>query len=581
MRALLAPALESGPPLHQDTDADQARVNDDMGIARRVASMPKILEAAYNAAQDDDDDTSSVLSTSTMSKSAAAPAAASKKPSSGGPRRSSSMTSLAALPENPKRMSTTPTRAPKDGSAGLDDDADDDMTEAHTEEGDVTDREGARHATELVASRSAARAEVVRALRQRVTLGLKPERLASLDGPPTAFGEPVGGSASLPGDDDEDEFEAAIAATAPKKDIIPGASAHPQLLLPTSSGTDDLDSYAKAKRLPGFGEPWVVQRERVRRASPIGDEPSWNLVSLIVKSNDDLRQEVCALQIIAACNDAFEAAGLASDADGLWLRHYSIVPTGASTGIIETMADAVSLDALKKNSGVSLPQQFQAAHGGKGPVALARARKAFISSMAAYSLVCYVLGLKDRHNGNILLDSFGHVIHIDFGFMLGQAPGGSFSLERVPFKLTNEFVETMGGWNSDGFTDFVVLLACGFAALQAHSNKIISLVEIMAKDSFLPCFRSGASAVDKMRSRFKLNLTTNQQVANHVAELVKQSFNAYGTRQYDSFQVGVVFCVLVFYLLRVAVFHQRHLLVAPTSSGAMLSILIVQTAAAC
>ena len=308
-------------------------------------------------------------------------------------------------------------------------------------------------------------------------------------------------------------------------------------ILTTTPTTDDVGKGPRTKRKRGFGEPWNVQRERVRKASPIGDEPSWNLTSLIVKSNDDLRQEVCALQIIAACNDAFEAAGLAGDDGGLWLRHYSIVPTGASTGVIETMADAVSLDALKKNlGGASLASHFREAHGGEHSPNLAKARSAFISSMAAYSLVCHLLGLKDRHNGNILLDKHGHVIHIDFGFMLGQAPGGSFSLERVPFKLTTDHVEVMGGWSSDSFADFVVLLACGFAALQAQADNICAVVEIMAKDSPFPCFRSGPSAVDKMRTRLKLHLNTPDLVANHVAELVKQSFNAYGTRQYDSFQ---------------------------------------------
>ena len=157
-------------------------------------------------------------------------------------------------------------------------------------------------------------------------------------------------------------------------------------------------------------------------------------------------------------------------------------------------------------------------------------------SMAAYSLVSHLLGLKDRHNGNILLDNKGHVIHIDFGFLLGTAPGGSFSLERVPFKLTAEHVEAMGGWQSDGFADFVVLLCCGFSALQKHSSKILALVEVMARDSPFPCFKTGTAAVEKMRSRLKLHLTTNEQVAAHVADLVRQSYNAYGTRQYDSFQ---------------------------------------------
>lgn len=82
----------------------------------------------------------------------------------------------------------------------------------------------------------------------------------------------------------------------------------------------------------------------------------------------------------------------------------------------------------------------------------------FISSLAGYSLVCYFLQIKDRHNANILIDNHGHLIHIDFGFLLSNAPGKGLKFEKVPFKLTSDFVEAMGGVNSKYFEKFRKLL---------------------------------------------------------------------------------------------------------------------------
>lgn len=45
------------------------------------------------------------------------------------------------------------------------------------------------------------------------------------------------------------------------------------------------------------------------------------------------------------------------------------------------------------------------------------------------------MAVKDRHNANLLIDDQGHLINIDFGFMLGTSPGG-VNFESAPFKLT-------------------------------------------------------------------------------------------------------------------------------------------------
>lgn len=90
-----------------------------------------------------------------------------------------------------------------------------------------------------------------------------------------------------------------------------------------------------------------------------------------------------------------------------------------------------------------------------------------------YSVVTYLLQIKDRHNGNILLDREGHLIHIDFGFMLSNSPG-NIGFEAAPFKLPPEYIEVLGGIDSEPFRMFKQLFREGFEAARKHCDRIIS-----------------------------------------------------------------------------------------------------------
>lgn len=219
-----------------------------------------------------------------------------------------------------------------------------------------------------------------------------------------------------------------------------------------------------------FGESFEEKKERLRQSSrhmELCRSEGWDCVAFIVKSNDDLRQEVLCLQLIRQFQDIFQSADLP-----LRLLPYGIIATSASTGMIEYVKDATSLDGLKKRRGyTTLSNHFLKTYGDVESPTYKAAMTNFVRSMAAYSLACYFLQIKDRHNGNIMIDSDGHVVHIDYGFILGIAPGGRFSLETAPFKLTAEMVEAMGGTQSEYFKAYVIFLIQGFLALQVSLSQ--------------------------------------------------------------------------------------------------------------
>ena len=183
----------------------------------------------------------------------------------------------------------------------------------------------------------------------------------------------------------------------------------------------------------------VADAEHGASASHIPEITGEQSVQLVIfKSNDDLRQEMFAMLLIHIIRTAWLSDGL-----DLYLREYRVLSTSPSYGIVEVVPDSSSIDALKKSNGcLSLSRYFDVMFGG-GSAAHERAVSAYINSLAGYSLLSYLLNIKDRHNGNILLLRDGHIVHIDFGFFFSIAPGG-ITFESAPFKMTKDFNQLVG-----------------------------------------------------------------------------------------------------------------------------------------
>lgn len=105
-------------------------------------------------------------------------------------------------------------------------------------------------------------------------------------------------------------------------------------------------------------------------------------------------------------------------------------------GIIEVVPNSYSRHQIGKENNYDLYKFYVEKFGDEMSPLFQAARDNFVKSMAAYSVASYLLQFKDRHNGNILIDEFGHIIHIDFGFIFDISPGGNMKFEKAEFKLT-------------------------------------------------------------------------------------------------------------------------------------------------
>uniref|UniRef100_A0A6A7FW27 Phosphatidylinositol 4-kinase beta n=1 Tax=Hirondellea gigas TaxID=1518452 RepID=A0A6A7FW27_9CRUS len=276
-------------------------------------------------------------------------------------------------------------------------------------------------------------------------------------------------------------------------------------------------------------ENYSDKMERIRESSPYGHLATWQLQSVIVKCGDDLRQELLAYQLLRTFQKIWQEEKIS-----LWMRPYKILVLSDDSGLIEPIVNSCSLHQIRKNSKMSLLEYFVQEFGEPTTEEFLSAQRKFVESCAAYSLICYIVQVKDRHNGNILLDNEGHIIHIDYGFMLSSSPR-NLGFEWSPFKLTHELVEVMGGESSDMFKYFKILLLKGMLSARKHSERILSLVEVMSSGCKLACFRAGASVVPALKSRFHMNMT-EEQLASHLDSLVDTAINSLTTRLYDGFQ---------------------------------------------
>ena len=227
----------------------------------------------------------------------------------------------------------------------------------------------------------------------------------------------------------------------------------------------------------------------------------------------------------------------------LKLMPYEILSTGQNCGIVEFIPDAFSIDYIKRKMtektgrDLDLIDFYQIKFGEPKSKTYKQAIDNLADSLAAYSLVCYILQIKDRHNGNILIhEKDGSLIHIDFGFILASR---LLNFETAPFKITGDIIRLLGGMNGDGFKRFRERMIEGYQALHEDNEKIIILVKMLAQSqSDLPCFKRGVhEAISELCERLTPqgpNVRLDKAACTYeIDKIIRDAYKSWSTIVYD------------------------------------------------
>jgi hypothetical protein len=89
--------------------------------------------------------------------------------------------------------------------------------------------------------------------------------------------------------------------------------------------------------LNALKEPWNIKQQRIRETSPYGHYESWRLLPVIIKSGDDLRQELIAYQFLDKLKHIWTTERVP-----VFVKPYNILVLSHDSGLIEPIVNAVS-----------------------------------------------------------------------------------------------------------------------------------------------------------------------------------------------------------------------------------------------
>jgi phosphatidylinositol kinase/protein kinase (PI-3 family) len=246
-------------------------------------------------------------------------------------------------------------------------------------------------------------------------------------------------------------------------------------------------------------------------------------IQFIIKKDKNMRKENIVASLMILLQEKLKEQAEKKRIESFEpIPNYKIMMLNNDIGIIEFVEGSITLIQIQEQKYTL--QNFVLEHNQQ--VILKNIKRRFLESLAISSCLSFILGISDRHKGNIMISDKGQLFHIDFGYLMENPTTNIFGAPII--RVTDEMIDFLGGTNSIYYHEFTTFTISIFDIIRLYNNTILNFYYILGYENIVnwEVFKGEIS------KRF-LNGLTCKDVEISLIEEIETSTNSYSAMIMD------------------------------------------------